>query len=227
MNIQKVVHRVVANLMACFKAFLKAGVMASVVTCTMASTTAQASDLSDKLQSTDYVLLMRHTRAPGIGDPANYTLDDCKTQRNLSDEGRKQAVAVGHWLKKQGVQTANVHTSAWCRCKDTAELLRLGPVTLEPTLASFFDDMAQAKTQNQKLEKFIATQLSAKRQTSADFGDPPCEHLRVHGREHCIGRHGAGQGQLKWEDDVLQAHTEAKLNPPRGWTAQGCIGCCH
>ena len=162
MNIQKVVHRVVANLMACFKAFLKAGVMASVVTCTMASTTAQASDLSDKLQSTDYVLLMRHTRAPGIGDPANYTLDDCKTQRNLSDEGRKQAVAVGHWLKKQGVQTANVHTSAWCRCKDTAELLRLGPVTLEPTLASFFDDMAQAKTQNQKLEKFIATQLSAK-----------------------------------------------------------------
>ena len=166
MNIQKVARRVVANLvanaMACFKAFLKAGVMAGVVACTMASTTVQASDLSDKLQSPDYVLLMRHTRAPGIGDPANYTLDDCKTQRNLSDEGRKQAVAVGHWLKKQGVPTANVHTSAWCRCKDTAELLKLGPVTVEPALASFFDDMAQAKTQNQQLEKFIATQLKTK-----------------------------------------------------------------
>ena len=136
--------------------------MAGVVACTMASTTVQASDLSDKLQSPDYVLLMRHTRAPGVGDPANYTLDDCKTQRNLSDEGRKQAVAVGHWLKKQGVQTANVHTSAWCRCKDTAELLKLGAVTVEPALASFFDDMAQAKTKNQQLEKFIATQLKTK-----------------------------------------------------------------
>jgi phosphohistidine phosphatase SixA len=162
MNIQKVVRWVVADSMACVKAFLKAGVIVGIMASTMASTAAQASDLSDKLQSPDYVLLMRHTRAPGIGDPANYTLDDCKTQRNLSDEGRKQAVVVGNWLKKQGVQTANVHTSAWCRCKDTAELLNLGPVTVEPALASFFDDMAQAKTQNQKLEKFIATQLNTK-----------------------------------------------------------------
>lgn len=130
--------------------------------CATTSTTAQASDLSDKLQSPEYVLLMRHTRAPGNGDPANYTLDDCKTQRNLSDEGRKQAVAAGNWLKKQGVQTADVRSSAWCRCKDTAELLQLGPVTVEPALASFFDDMAQAKTQNQKLEKFIASQLKTK-----------------------------------------------------------------
>jgi phosphohistidine phosphatase SixA len=136
--------------------------LAVVMACATTSTTAQASDLSDKLQSPEYVLLMRHTRAPGNGDPANYTLDDCKTQRNLSDEGRKQAMAAGNWLKKQGVQTADVRSSAWCRCKDTAELLQLGPVTVEPALASFFDDMAQAKTQNQKLEKFIATQLKTK-----------------------------------------------------------------
>jgi phosphohistidine phosphatase SixA len=133
-----------------------------VMACPTASTTAQASDLSDKLQSPEYVLVMRHTRAPGNGDPANYTLDDCKTQRNLSDEGRKQAVTVGNWLKKQGVQTADVQSSAWCRCKDTAELLKLGPVTVEPALASFFDDMAQAKTQNQKLEKFIASRINTK-----------------------------------------------------------------
>jgi phosphohistidine phosphatase SixA len=136
--------------------------LAVVMACATTSTTAQASDLSDKLQSPEYVLLMRHTRAPGNGDPANYTLDDCKTQRNLSDEGRKQAMAAGNWLKKQAVQTADVRSSAWCRCKDTAELLQLGPVTVEPALASFFDDMAQAKTQNQKLEKFIASQLKTK-----------------------------------------------------------------
>jgi phosphohistidine phosphatase SixA len=130
--------------------------------CTMTTMTAQASELSDKLQSSDYVLLMRHTRAPGTGDPANYTLDDCKTQRNLSDEGRKQGVEVGNWLKQQGVQTADVQTSAWCRCKDTAELLNFGRVTVEPTLASFFDEMAQAKTQNQKLKQFIAAKLKTK-----------------------------------------------------------------
>lgn len=133
-----------------------------VMACTMTCTVAQGSELSDKLQSSDHVLLMRHTLAPGFGDPANYTLDNCKTQRNLSEEGRKQAVAVGNWLKKQGVATADVHSSAWCRCKDTAELLNLGRVTIEPALASFFDDMARAKMSNQKLEQFIAAQLKTK-----------------------------------------------------------------
>ena len=87
---------------------------------------AQASDLSQKLQSSDYVLLMRHTLAPGVGDPANYSLDDCKTQRNLNAEGRDQAVFVGNWLKKQGVKNAEVHSSIWCRCQDTAALLKYG-----------------------------------------------------------------------------------------------------
>jgi len=130
--------------------------------CALTGLMTHASELSDKLQSPDHVLLMRHTLAPGIGDPANYTLKDCKTQRNLSAEGRKQAVAVGNWLKQQGIQNAEVHTSIWCRCKDTAELLKLGPVTVEPALASFFDDMAQAKTQNQKLEQFISAKLKSK-----------------------------------------------------------------
>lgn len=133
-----------------------------VMACTMTSTIAQGSELSDKLQSSDHVLLMRHTLAPGVGDPANYTLDNCKTQRNLSEEGRKQAVAVGNWLKKQGVTSADLYSSTWCRCKDTADLLNLGRVTIEPALASFFDDMGQAKMSNQKLEKFIAAQLKKK-----------------------------------------------------------------
>ena len=133
-----------------------------VLVCALTCTVAQASALSDKLQSPEYVLLMRHTQAPGTGDPAHYRLDDCKTQRNLSDEGRKQAVTVGNWLRQQGIQTAEVHSSAWCRCKDTAELLKLGRVAVEPALASFFDDMTQAKTSNQKLEQFIAAKLQTK-----------------------------------------------------------------
>jgi hypothetical protein len=123
---------------------------------------AQASDLSQKLQSSDYVLLMRHTLAPGVGDPANYTLEDCKSQRNLNAEGRKQAVFVGEWLKKEGIKNAEVHSSIWCRCKDTAALLSFGEYKVEPALASFFDDTSKAKESNLKLQRFIAGKIKSK-----------------------------------------------------------------
>ena len=123
---------------------------------------AQASDLSQKLQSSEYVLLMRHTLAPGIGDPANYSLEDCKTQRNLNSEGKSQAVFVGEWLKKKGVKNAEVHSSVWCRCKDTAALLNFGEYKVEPALASFFDDMSKAKESNLKLQRFIAGKIKSK-----------------------------------------------------------------
>jgi phosphohistidine phosphatase SixA len=130
--------------------------------CWLGSLSALASDLSVKLQSANYVLLMRHALAPGVGDPARYTLEDCKTQRNLSDEGRQQARVIGQWLKQQGVQSADVQSSAWCRCKDTAELLNFQGFNVEPALGSFFDDMQKAQAQNLQLEKFIANKLSTK-----------------------------------------------------------------
>ena len=123
---------------------------------------AQASDLSQKLQSSEYLLLMRHTLAPGVGDPANYSLEDCKTQRNLNAEGKAQAVFVGEWLKKQGVKNAELHSSVWCRCKDTAALLNFGEYKVEPALASFFDDMSKAKESNLKLQRFIAGKMKSK-----------------------------------------------------------------
>lgn len=126
------------------------------------SVCAQASNLSEKLQSTDYVLLMRHTLAPGVGDPAGYTLTDCKGQRNLSAEGRQQAVVVGQWLKKQGVTTAQVHSSVWCRCKDTAELLNFNGFKVAPALASFFDEMHKSQISTQALEQFIAEKVKTK-----------------------------------------------------------------
>lgn len=121
-----------------------------------------ASELSAQLKSNEYVLLMRHTLAPGVGDPANYTLRDCKTQRNLDTQGRAQAQTVGHWLRKNGVTKAEVHTSAWCRCKDTAELLGFGNFTVQPALGSFFDDMHKAQERNQALQLFIAEKIKVK-----------------------------------------------------------------
>jgi len=132
------------------------------VTLILMSLTLQASDLSQKLQSSEYVLLMRHARAPGVGDPANYSLDDCKTQRNLNAEGRAQAVSIGNWLRKQGVKNADVYSSIWCRCKDTAYLLKFGDYQVEPALASFFEDMSKAKESKLMLERFIERKIKTK-----------------------------------------------------------------
>lgn len=85
------------------------------------------------------VLLIRHAAAPGTGDPAGFRLGDCTTQRNLSDTGRKQARAIGDWLRDQGIERARVYSSQWCRCLETAELLDLGPVVELPGLNSFYD----------------------------------------------------------------------------------------
>ncbi len=125
---------------------------------------AHASELADKLQRADYALLMRHALAPGTGDPAGYRLDDCASQRNLSDEGRQQAVRTGQWLRQQGVSRAQVLTSPWCRCKDTALRLGFGDALLEPALASFFDEPQRADEFTRRLQQRLA-------QASTNKGD--------------------------------------------------------
>jgi phosphohistidine phosphatase SixA len=116
-----------------------------------------ASDLNDG----QHVLLMRHADAPGYGDPKGYQLDKCSTQRNLGDYGKKQSVLIGDWLKNQGITSANVISSQWCRCMDTAKLLNIGPVQISPALGSFFDDMSLEKQQTKELEKLIQSKLNS------------------------------------------------------------------
>lgn len=116
-----------------------------------------ASDLNDG----QHVLLMRHADAPGYGDPKGYQLDKCSTQRNLGDYGKKQSVLIGDWLKNQGITSANVISSQWCRCMDTAKLLNIGPVQISPALGSFFDDMSLEKQQTKELEKLIQSNLNS------------------------------------------------------------------
>jgi len=116
-----------------------------------------ASDLTDG----QHVLLMRHADAPGYGDPKGYQLDKCSTQRNLGDLGKKQSALIGEWLSSQGIASAKVVSSPWCRCLDTAKLLNKGPVNTSPALGSFFDDMSLEKQQTQNLEKLIQSQLNS------------------------------------------------------------------
>lgn len=101
--------------------------------------------LADDFQDGQHVLLMRHADAPGYGDPTGYVIGQCSTQRNLGDYGKKQAKIIGAWLTSQGIQKADVFSSPWCRCLDTANLLNKGSIKIETSLGSFFDDMSLEK----------------------------------------------------------------------------------
>ena len=89
--------------------------------------------------TTGKVLFIRHALAPGTGDPANFRIDNCATQRNLDDRGREQARAIGRYLKEQILQFQTpIYSSQWCRCLETAKLMDMGPVEAFPGLNSFY-----------------------------------------------------------------------------------------
>ena len=75
------------------------------------------------LQQGGQVLFIRHaTTTPGVGDPEGFRLNDCRTQRNLSEAGRAEAKRLGEALRKRQVAVGEVLSSPWCRCIDTGEL---------------------------------------------------------------------------------------------------------
>jgi len=133
------------------------GLAVLAVLAVSATTPARASDeVAANLAEPGHIAIMRHALAPGGGDPANFTLDDCSTQRNLSEAGRRQARRTGDFLRSVGVEQARVFSSQWCRCLDTAELLDLGPVEPLPALNSFFRDRERGPEQTQALREKIA-----------------------------------------------------------------------
>ena len=67
------------------------------------------------------IVLIRHSLAPGGGDPPGFKINDCKTQRNLNLTGIKQSKKIGKLFKKYKVPIDQVLSSQWCRCKDTAK----------------------------------------------------------------------------------------------------------
>jgi len=75
----------------------------------------------DLTQDGNKIILIRHSLAPGGGDPAGFKIDDCKTQRNLNKKGINQSKKIGKLFKKNKVLIDQVLSSQWCRCKDTAK----------------------------------------------------------------------------------------------------------
>lgn len=117
---------------------------------------AERGELAAQIAKPGHIVIMRHALAPGTGDPANFELGDCATQRNLSEAGRRQAGRTGDFLRSVGVDEARVFSSQWCRCLETAQILDLGPVEPLPALNSFFEDRESGPAQTRELRAEIA-----------------------------------------------------------------------
>ena len=78
--------------------------------------------LINQLEDGNKLIFIRHAYAPGSGDPNHFNLNDCSTQRNLNDDGKKQAKRIGEFFIKNKVEIDKVLSSEWCRCKNTAKI---------------------------------------------------------------------------------------------------------
>jgi phosphohistidine phosphatase SixA len=109
------------------------------------------------LKSNDHIVLIRHALAPGFGDPDNFNIKDCSTQRKLNNKGRDQALAIGKLFRSKGIDAANVYSSQWCRCAETARLLKLGYVSDLKLLNSFFGNFNRKQDQTSATRRWIKT----------------------------------------------------------------------
>ena len=92
------------------------------------------------------VIFLRHSWAPGFGDPENFKIDDCSTQRNLSDEGVLQARKIGKFFLTNKIKFSEILTSEWCRCKDTINEMNIGDWETFSGLNSFFQNFFKKKS---------------------------------------------------------------------------------
>ena len=112
--------------------------------------------LINELKKGGKLIFIRHAYAPGGGDPDNFDINDCNTQRNLNNSGREQAKNIGNFFKENNIKIENVYSSEWCRCKETA-LIAFNKSENKNFLNSFFSSkFAKNKDlQIKNLRKFI------------------------------------------------------------------------
>jgi len=107
------------------------------------------------------VILMRHAiTTPGVGDPPGMRLDDCSTQRNLTDEGRRHARQAGEALRARGVPVDRVVASPWCRCVETARLA-FGTAETSPALGNLYGNSKNSAPQVRAMQALIAERRGA------------------------------------------------------------------
>ncbi len=140
------------------KILMLIGIMWSAAGTVTAADRLTLEEVREHLAKPRHHLLMRHAYAPGTGDPENFDIRDCFTQRNLDSAGRRQAADTGATLRAAGLRFDAVYTSQWCRCQETARLLKMGPSVEElPALNSTWlrgDD--RTREQSRRLGEFLA-----------------------------------------------------------------------
>ena len=134
-----------------------AGVRIMLVLLLLVPAASSASEqLWSLLQQGGQVVLMRHAATtPGSGDPPGMRLDDCGTQRNLSEEGRRHARRIGEEFRARKVPLGRILSSPWCRCLETARLA-FGNAELSQPLSNLFGRPEQREAQVRAMEKIVA-----------------------------------------------------------------------
>ncbi len=119
-------------------------------------TSLASENIVEILKKDNNIIFIRHAIAPGNGDPSNFDILECSTQRNLSKNGELQALKIGNFFKKNDIKITEVLSSEWCRCKDTAKIA-FGNYETKNFLNSFYDDRFSENKDKQILEfqKFI------------------------------------------------------------------------
>ncbi len=115
-------------------------------------------NIIENLKAGGNLIFIRHAYAPGGGDPENFNIYDCSTQRNLSESGRIQSKKIGNFFKENKIKIKNVYSSEWCRCKETASLAFKSFKT-KTFLNSFFSSKFahKKKSQIKDFQKFLNT----------------------------------------------------------------------
>jgi broad specificity phosphatase PhoE len=109
------------------------------------------------LKSGGHVMIVRHgLTTPGFGDPPGFRLDDCKTQRNLVEEGREQSRTLGRLLRERRIPIERVVSSQWCRARETAALIDAGDVGVLATSDNLYGRPQLREAQIKALREAIA-----------------------------------------------------------------------
>ena len=136
----------------------RATVTAALLVTLALPATAHASEaLWALLKQGGRVVLMRHgITTPGVGDPPGMRLDDCRSQRNLTDEGRRHAQQVGEAFRARGIAVERVQTSPWCRCVETARLAFGTAGSVAPALGNLFGQPERQPEQVRRLTAIVS-----------------------------------------------------------------------
>lgn len=109
------------------------------------------------LQGGGQVVLIRHAQTvPGAGDPPGMRLEDCATQRNLSDQGRQDAAALGREFRRRAVPIGDLLSSPWCRCLETARLAFRREPRTHKALSNLYGRAEHADGQVTQLKSLIS-----------------------------------------------------------------------